>query len=156
MSAGIKKAAKGRTMRVAIAFTGAAACTAALTPAATAATTTPTGTAAHTGIRPDIKPGNCATDPRWVHLVSSQSHSYCYGFYGWSDIYMPMYYMCGGNNSGRLYTTSGHSTRFRAGDTYVLLPFSGATIRSIYISNDNPTGGKDACQQFNVAKRPRA
>jgi hypothetical protein len=146
MSAGIKKAAKGRTMRVAIAFTGAAACTAALTPAATAATTAPTGTAARTGIRPDILPGNCATDPRWVHLRYSQG-SLCFGYYGISYLSpTPISYMCGGNNSGRLYTTSGRSTRFRAGDTFVLLPFPvGADIDRIYISNDNPTGGKDAC-----------
>jgi hypothetical protein len=120
MKSGIKKAASGKTMRVATLFTGAAACAAAFAPAAHAATA-----------KPDTEPASCATTPRWVHVANSISEV-CFGFKGTSHFPGLVYITaeCGGNNSGRLFGPQG-TWNFGPGHTYTRPKysiFSGITI----------------------------
>lgn len=159
MKSGIKKAAPGKTMRVAAVFTGAAACAAAFTPAAVAGAGHQPGLDGKTitahrphgktpGIRPYISGTvSCSTVPRWVHLKSLNGHTLCFGFDGKSSINFSWHNftyftsICGGNNSGYVVNESGRATFFRPGNTYVHLPWPGQTeLHDIVITNSRPAG----------------
>lgn len=166
---GVKKAALGKTMRVATVFTGAAACAAAFAPAAQAATghqAAPDGktltdartlrvlrAAAMPGFQPNSSrvsgqiswTSHCANTPKYVHLVGASD--YCVGHDGiWS--FGPSWYpfisrICGGNNSGSYENTSGEVAKFHPGTTYAHLPWKGDTlIRRIRIKKYT---GNDEC-----------
>jgi hypothetical protein len=103
-----------RTMRVATAFTGVAACTAIAAPIAHASS----------GHRRSgsIRESNCAgagTHPTWLHVASQNYGITCYGFRG---SYSPTTEIglraeCGGNNWGFL-SGPGWVLTFGAGNTY--------------------------------------
>jgi hypothetical protein len=143
----VKKAASGRTMRVATVFTGAAACAAAFTPATAAA-----GIGHHAVARPGhqlrldvavaaadrIRSGPCSrlgssADLRFKAFLGR----ICFGYAGiWTRHPGSGYsvsQICGGNNFGSYggYSKQGlgsfHSAEFRQGSTYVFLPWAGTT-----------------------------
>jgi hypothetical protein len=91
----MRKAATGRTMRVATVFTGAATVGGAFVPAATAAP-------GHVA-QPDItRTYNCGAKPPWVHIALYPGNIIvCFGFAGSSPNYSSSVAAeCGGTNHG--------------------------------------------------------
>jgi hypothetical protein len=155
----IKKAALGKTMRVATAFTGAAAFAAAFAPGAHADTRHQAQLGAKTltvprlgttyGRQPDLTAApaisqatNCTTTPRYVHFAMGGA-VYCFGHDGTgyfpSGAYLYASRICGGNNSGSYESIGGHVATFGPGTTYAHLPWPGVTaIVAIQINYNNP------------------
>jgi hypothetical protein len=160
MNAAIKKAASGKTMRVAAVFTGASACVAAFTPGAMAATYAAANPLHQGGavgkIQPDIpatvrKSCNFVGDSTWLHIAFNIGHSTCFGHTG--SIYLSRSAIthasgfCGGNNSGRLEYIApdgGHFRGFFPGTYYAHLPTSHPAVVYVSISNyhDNDMCGR--------------
>jgi hypothetical protein len=152
MKPAIRKAGRTKTMQVSTFFTGAVACATAFAPAATAATShrlrpdgkTTTATGLHdtiSGVRPDTSPGYCPDVPKWVHLQTEGGGLECFGYDGTYALHGAFVSVCGGNNSGFLYTTNGESTHFGPGDTFVHLPWHPwGSLMTISITNSQPPG----------------
>jgi hypothetical protein len=141
MNTAIKKAAVGKTLRVATVFTGAAACAAAFTPAAMAATghpARPQNGAAYDSMKVT---SNCAGVPNWLHLTfwwsskpgpSFYLRTMCWGFAGIDAAIPPqrggtnrLSYECGGNNYGYLnpatdFQNFGPGTGYRHENNFVV------------------------------------
>jgi hypothetical protein len=152
---GIKKAATSKTLRVATAFTGVAACAAAFGPTAMAATgqgaTYKPDVAATTIEQKEGCPGGTSD---WLHLGDGPGNTdMCYGYTGtytnadWAETSY-----CGGNNYGWIdvqYPGSTGNTKitFHQGTTYAQIPYAGindpAIVRSVHISG---WSGSDACK----------
>jgi hypothetical protein len=150
---GIKRALTGRTMRVATAFTGAAAAAAAFTPAAHAATA--------------IEDRSCsAGTTHWLQLgdnsrffASGQFHyghiSTCLGYTGTAHPNFPATSFCGGNNYGYIsgyqsndaeHYYNHYKTAFHPGTFFAKIPGTSVSsplvVSKVYISK---WAGNDTC-----------
>jgi hypothetical protein len=162
MKSRTKKGVARRTMRVATAFTGAAAGAAAFMPAAMA------GTAHQAGVMTfKLRDGgtlyakrlanspnsiqmtqDCAAVPRWVHVEISHS-MYCFGYHGTMIVWGELGHLsnhpskeCGGTNNGYLSGISGAYWGFGPGHTYTD-PKIGQTV-AVHISSW-PGPNTDTC-----------
>jgi hypothetical protein len=143
-----------RAMRVATMFTGIAACTVGLTYGGTAAEAA-THTAVHTPKGTDLQgqPAGRSTGSirevrscgsnTWLHVLSQNSASHCYGFKGTyvTSSEVGVYAQCGGNNKGWLSWANGDKfTTFGHGTTYRILNW--AHLSKVHISG---WSGNDTC-----------
>jgi hypothetical protein len=144
------KSAVRKTMVVATAFTGAAACAAAFMPSAALATT-------QQAARPDLKVNSGCADGTsdWLHMyeISPLSLSVCYG---WSrtetwghmgDTGFSQIAYCGGNNfgwfSGFNSQGNGATVHFHNGTTY-----GKAGIFHVYTVHISRYSGNDGCNRY--------